>query len=96
MENGKNIKNVTLVLGKKITLITNHTVQDFNMNLFNSIIEKFDIITLVGLSKPAKKDKYSNMLLNNNFTISKVNYNDNAGFEGKNSDVINFSIEFKK
>ena len=90
------MKTGHLIIGKKITLITEHTVQDFNMNLFDSIIQNFDVITLVGLTKPLKKEKYSNILLNNNFTISKVNRNDNAGFEDKHSDVLDYSIEFKK
>lgn len=90
------MKTGHLIIGKKITLITEHTVQDFNMNLFDSIIQNFDLITLIGLTKPLKKEKYSNILLNNNFIISKVNHNENAGFEDNNSDVLNYSIEFKK
>jgi hypothetical protein len=66
------------------------------MNLFDSIIQNFDVITFVGLTKTLKKEKYSNILLNNNFIISKINHNDNAGFEDKHSDVLNYSIEFKK
>lgn len=90
------MKTGHLIIGKKITLITEHTVQDFNMNLFDSIIQNFDVITLVGLTKPLKKEKYSNILFNNNFIISKINHNENAGFEDNNSDVLNYSIEFKK
>ena len=90
------MKTGHLIIGKKITLITEHTVQDFNMNLFDSIIQNFDVITLVGLTKPLKKEKYSNILLDNNFIISKINHNENAGFEDNNSDVLNYSIEFKK
>lgn len=90
------MKTGHLIIGKKITLITEHTVQDFNMNLFDSIIQNFDVITLIGLTKPLKKEKYSNILFNNNFIISKINHNENAGFEDNNSDVLNYSIEFKK
>jgi hypothetical protein len=43
-----------------------------------------------------KKEKYSNILLDNKFIISKINHNENAGFEDNNSDVLNYSIEFKK
>jgi len=96
MENGNNLKISHLVIGKKITLITKHFTQDFNMSSFDSIIQNFDVITLIGLSKPRKKEKYSNILLNNNFTIYKVNYNENAGFEDKHSDVLSYSIQFKK
>ena len=78
------MKTGHLIIGKKITLITEHTVQDFNMNLFDSIIQNFDVITLVGLTKPLKKEKYSNILLDNNFIISKINHNENAGFEDNN------------
>ena len=67
------MKTGHLIIGKKITLITEHTVQDFNMNLFDSIIQNFDVITLVGLTKPLKKENYSNILLDNNFIISKIN-----------------------
>ena len=96
MKNEKDMKISHLVIGKKITLITEHFTQDFNMSSFDSIIKKFDVVTLIGLTKPRKKEKYSNILLNNNFMICKVNYNENAGFEDKHSDVLNYSIQFKK
>jgi hypothetical protein len=66
------------------------------MNSFESIIHYFDLITITGLCKPKKQAKYLSILSNNKFIVSNVNYNNSAGFEGNNSDVLNFSIEFKK
>ena len=85
----------TLSLGKKITLIVGGAVYTQNCGNFESIISKFDNIIFTGLSKPNKKNKYQSMLENKGFT-STVVFSENAGFEGANSDVINFRIEFSK
>ena len=86
----------TLNISKKITVLTGNFVYTSNMLNFESIILKNDIVYLTGLSKPSKKDKYEQLLLNNGFTLLKVYWNDNAGFDGKNSDVINYRIAYEQ
>jgi hypothetical protein len=88
--------HATLNLGKKITLIVGSSVYNENMCNFQDIISKFNTIELSGLSKPGKKAKYENMLLSTGFNVGTIIYCNNAGFEGNNSDVINFRIEFNK
>lgn len=90
----------TLNIGKQITIIESvlgfAKVHSEKMGNFESIISKLDTIELVGLSKPTKKIKYEKMLLNNGFSANKIYWCDNAGFEGNNSDVLNYRIEYKK
>lgn len=90
------MKAATLNIGKQITLISGSLVYTEKMGSFESIISEYTIIELVGLSKPAKKAKYENLLLSNGFSMLKVYWNENACFKGKNSDVINYRIAYEK
>jgi hypothetical protein len=49
----------------------------------------------LGDSKPAKLNKYVNLALQNGFVKSAETIK-NAGFEGKNSDVLSYKITFTK
>lgn len=86
----------TLNIGKKITVVSGNCVYNSNMSEFENIIVKHNIVYLTGLSKPSKKNKYEQLLLNNGFTLLKVYWNEIAGFEGKNSDVINYRIAYER
>jgi hypothetical protein len=86
----------TLNINKKITVVTGNLVYTSNMSDFDNIVVKHNIVYLTGLSKPAKKSKYEQLLLNNGFTLLKVYWNENAGFEGKNKDVINYRIAYER
>ena len=86
----------TLDIGKQTTLIIGGIVTTEKMGSFESIINKFDNIIFTGMSKPAKKEKYERLLDNAGFSKSCVWYDRNAGFEGINSDVIDFRIKYTK
>jgi hypothetical protein len=94
------MKAANLNIGKQITLIEYIKgavlVSSDKMGNFESVIANFDTIEVTGLSKPAKKVKYENMLLNAGFKAVQIHYCDNAGFEGNNSDVLTYSITYQK
>lgn len=89
------MRTATLNISKIITLIEGSKVTSEKMGSFEDIIKNFKTIVLTGMAKPSKFNKYKQMLLNNGFEVTKTYWFDNAGFEGKNSDVMNFRIEFK-
>lgn len=66
------------------------------MAMFTDIISSRNVVTIHGLAKQAKMEKYINLMIDNGFTMSKLNHSHNAGFEGKNSDVVSYSITFTK
>jgi len=86
----------TLNIGKQTTLIVGGIVTTEKMGSFESIINKFNSIIFTGMSKPAKKEKYEKMLVNSGFSKSVVLFDRNAGFDGINSDVIDFRVEYTK
>jgi hypothetical protein len=90
------MKTATLSISKSITLIDGSSVFCSKMSSFESIINNYNLIRFTGMSTPSKFNKYENLLLNNGFVLCQTFWNQNAGFEGKNSNVMNFSISYIK
>lgn len=91
----------TITLSKTLTAITaiskNQTnVSSHKIGEFTSLISPLSEVNITGTTKPAKLEKFVNLLNQNGFSESVEIYKYNAGFEGKNSDVITFNIKFKK
>ena len=61
-----------------------------------SALQGVDSVLLAGMSKPAKLNKYIGILQRLGYAEIKTEWLKNCGFEGKNSDVLNFRIEFGK
>jgi hypothetical protein len=72
------------------------SAQNLKMGRFEEIIQKYDSVLIWGHAKPAKLAKYENMLFRNGFAISVEHWRQNAGFDGKSSDVLNYRIEYIK
>lgn len=60
------------------------------------LIKGVDVFTITGTSKPGKLAKIKQTIENSGFTCSSVNWEENAGFEGNLSDVVNYSIIYTK
>lgn len=90
------MENITLNIGKEVTLITKSFVRSEKMGNFAELISSLNNISLVGLSKPNKMNKYMNLLIENGFVLTETLYCNNAGFEGKNSDVLNYRYNYTK
>ena len=88
------MKSASLIIGKQVTLVVGGKVTTEKMGSFETVISNFNTIIFCGMSKPAKKQKYENLLTKAGFSVNEVCYSHNAGFEGLNSDVIDFRIEY--
>jgi hypothetical protein len=90
----------TLNLGKKATFIKEGTfgtsVCAENLGDIASFVSNIAALTLTGLAKPSKLAKYQAVILNAGFVVAYTDWNNNAGFEGKNADVITFRINYTK
>lgn len=87
----------TIDLSKVITVITPvgkaFKVTTHKMSEFESIISKYDDITLKGITSIKKFDKYNVKLVSKGFKKFKINYSQkNNPVEG----AISFSIDYKK
>jgi hypothetical protein len=85
----------SIYITKKITVIKGCIVTEHDMNEFTNIIQNLQCFDIKGDSKPAKLNKYVNLALQNGFVKSAETIK-NAGFEGKNSDVLSYKITFTK
>lgn len=90
------MNTATLNIGKQVTVIIGGCVTSEKMGNFVNVVTSMESVKLTGMSKPAKKSKYENLLLNAGFKVSSVDYCHNAEFDGINSDVISYSISFSK
>ncbi len=92
--------NATLVLGQKITLMESVgacvIISSDKMGNFTATVSRFDRIDFNGMAKPAKMAKYQSLLVEAGFSVKSEQWVSNAGFEGKNSDVISFNITYAK
>lgn len=77
-------------IGKIAGKITEH-----QMGEYQKIISDLKEFRISGSSKPPKLEKYVKLSQEAGFKIYKKSIK-NAGFEGKNKDVINYHIIFKK
>ena len=90
----------SIKIDKVLTLIKpidkNKTlVQQYPLKDYEKIISQLKIFKIYGTSKPAKVKKYIDLSEKKGFKIDKKSTK-NAGFEGSNSDVLNYFILFKK
>ena len=94
------METVTISISKVITKITNSklggVVTTHKLSQLIDVVSSLESFYFVGTAKPNKLGKYENVLLSNGFVLSDVDYKKNAGFEGENSDVIDFRISYKK
>ena len=92
------MKNATIAIGTKVTMITEetkgHSIKTGKMGDFSSFINGLKEVTLTGTTKPAKLQKYQSILTASGFSFVATEWNENAGFEGINSDVIRFRIKY--
>ena len=90
----------TLNLGKKATFIKEGTfgtsVCAENLGDITAVVADITNLTLTGLAKPSKLAKYQAVVLNAGFVLTSTDWNNNAGFEGKNGDVVSFRINYTK
>ena len=70
--------------------VTQHQYKDFE-----KLIKKFDKFKVKGYAKPTRLKKYIQQIENLNYKIDKKSIK-NAGFDGKNSDVLQYYITFEK
>ena len=68
--------------------------QSYKMGEYGSVISRLKSFSLKGLSSQAKLDKYRNIAESCGFVISQSHVV-NAGFDGRNSGVLDFCIDFE-
>lgn len=90
------MKSATISISKIVSVITEKSVQNFKMNEFDIAISGLDVFTMTGISKPAKIAKYQDAAVKAGFELSKTVWFDNAGFDGANSDVMNYNFIYTK
>lgn len=88
--------NISKVITRMIssngqTAVTNHNIGDLS-----NIINNVDVFTVTGLVNSKKLQKVKQTIESNGFSASKINWEENAGFEGDSSDAMNFSIIYIK
>ena len=86
----------SICIGKQVTVIIGSYVHTEKMGNFESVISEHNTVVVYGMSKPAKKAKYENLVLSCGFKLVEVSYERNAGFEGNNSDVIDYRKIYAK
>lgn len=86
----------TISINKILTIVENNNVYTAKIKEFSRIISKYSEVTINGLMNESKKNKYESILLLNGFTIKETLYDNNAGFDGKYSNVNNYAIIYKK
>lgn len=74
-----------------IGFVSNHKQGEL-IDLINGV----DVFTITGQSKLSKLNRIKQIIESNGFTCSSVNWEENAGYSGSNSDVINYSIIYTK
>ena len=86
-------------LEKIITLIyktgKGHSISQHQYKDFEKLIKKFDKFIIKGNAKPTRLKKYIQQIENLNYKTEKKSIK-NAGFDGKNSDVLQYFITFEK
>jgi len=92
--------SATIEISKKVTMIKSNNgtsiVTMHNLSELASVINGLDVFTMYGTAKPEKFEKYFAVVLTAGYSVSQINWNTNAGFEGENADVINYSYIFTK
>ena len=88
----------SISISKIITVITNNSVvESFKIGSLNSIISGLDSFILTGqCAKPNTINKYQKIAVDAGFKLDKTVWFSNCGFEGKDSDVVNYKFIYKK
>ncbi|UXO94072.1 hypothetical protein Pan5_30 [Pseudanabaena phage Pan5] len=90
------MNNATISISKVATKIVGGKVTIYKLGQFSEAIGNHDVISITGLSKPAKLAKYQELLVQSGYQLADTVWFTNAGFEGSNADVINFSFIYTK
>lgn len=85
----------TIFISKSITKVEGSSSQSYKMGEYGSVISRLKSFSLKGLSSQAKLDKYRNIAESCGFVISQSHVV-NAGFDGRNSDVLDLCIDFER
>lgn len=92
------MKSATIIIGTKVTMITKevkgHSIKTGKMSDFANFLNGLKEVVLTGTTKPNKLQKYQSILVANGFSFVAAEWNESAGFEGINSDVIKFRIKY--
>lgn len=92
------MKNATITIGTQVTVITKetkgHSINTGKMGDFANFLSGLKEVILTGTAKPSKLKKYQSILDANGFSLVATEWNESAGFEGINSDVIKFRIKY--
>ena len=92
------MKNATITIGTQVTVITEevkgHSIKTGKMGDFANFLSGLKEVILTGTAKPSKLQKYQSILIENGFFLVATEWNEIAGFEGINSDVIKFRIKY--
>lgn len=88
--------NISKSLTKMVTTSFGTLISSYKLGQLNIAVADLKSFDFTGTAKASKFSKYEEVLLNAGFCVSEVLYSDNAGFEGANSDVINFRVVYAK
>jgi hypothetical protein len=90
----------TVNIGKKVTFIKDGAfgcaVDCVNFNKIEQMVNGVSVLNYTGIAKPSKFNKYLSQLTALGFSDCTTIWNQSAGFDGVNSDVISFNIELKR
>ena len=90
------MNNATINITSIVTKITGKCVTNYKLTNLSDALVNLDVFSFTGMSKQSKIDKYKQVILSNGFELSQTVWFENAGFEGKNSDVTTFNLVFVK
>lgn len=90
----------TLDISKSLTIIKYVNgmalVTPGKMSELPSMIDGIEDLTFTGIASEPKAKKYQSVIESLGYKVSSTDWSRNAGFEGKNADVIDFQIKYKK
>lgn len=88
----------TLILGSKITLIKEvfggSLVKSGNMSELPTFVKNVNVLSFKGMAKQTKVNKYKKIISDLGFSELSIEWERSAGFDGANSDVIDFNITY--
>jgi len=88
--------HISKIISKVISSNGSAFVSNHKQGELADLINGVDVFTITGASKPAKLSRIKQIIEANGFTCSVTNWEESAGYEGVNSDVVNYSIIYTK
>jgi len=89
----------TLDISKSLTVIKYvggiTLVNSGKMGELATLIEGVEELTFTGITSQSKAKKYQSIIESLGYEVTSTEWSRNAGFEGKNSDVIDFCVNYK-